>query len=330
MSPEVVLVTGGAGYIGSHTVHALVAQGYGVVVLDDLSTGSRNSVPQGAQFVRGDIADKRLVTALLRTSRIKTIFHFAAFIDVAESEREPAKYYENNYHRTGHLLQAAKAANVENFIFSSTAAVYGNPDQIPVPEHAILNPVSVYGKSKLQAEKLVEKSGMNYANLRYFNVAGTHHRKGLGYQVKEGKEPTHLIRRVVLAMLGDVDHIDVFGTDYPTVDGTSVRDYIHVRDLASAQVDIFAYLMQGGESGAFNVGYRKGYTVLEVISAAEAALGKKITTQYQERREGDPMMIIADNQKLMSAIKWQPQFPSLCGMILDEYDWVKSQKALAK
>lgn len=323
---KTVLVTGGAGYIGSHAAMALMTEGYRVVVLDDLSTGNRMMVPQGtAAFVRGSVANGPLVRSLIRLHSIKSVLHFAAFVDVAESQREPEKYYENNYRNTESLIKAAQSAGVERFIFSSTAAVYGNPSQVPTPESAPLSPVSIYGRSKMLAEKVVSESGMEYAILRYFNVAGADWKKGLGYMVN--KDPTHLIRRVVLAMLGDIEHIDVFGTDYPTHDGTAVRDYIHVRDLAHAHVDILRYLERSGVSDIYNVGYGRGYSVLEVVQAAEKILGKSITQLNCHRRPGDPMMIVASNRKLAETIKWQPEFMSLGGMIHDELDWVKSQRA---
>jgi len=323
---KTVLVTGGAGYIGSHAAMALIAEGYRVVVLDDLSTGNRMMVPQGtAAFVRGNVANGALVRSLIRLHSITSVLHFAALVDVAESQREPEKYLANNYDNTRLLVAAAKSAGVERFVFSSTAAVYGNPDQVPTPENARLSPISVYGQSKMLAEEAVSESGMEYAILRYFNVAGADWKKGLGYMVK--KDPTHLIRRVVLAMLGDIEHIDVFGTDYPTPDGTAVRDYIHVRDLAKAHVDILQYLKHSGVSDIYNVGYGRGYSVLEVVQAAERILGKSIPQLNCHRRPGDPMMIVASNRKLAETIKWQPEFMSLGGMIHDELDWVKSQRA---
>jgi len=323
---KTVLVTGGAGYIGSHTAKALIAEGYRVVVLDDLSTGNRMMVPQGTTvFARGNVADTDLVRSLIRRHDITSVLHFAAFVDVAESEREPDRYYENNHRSTAYLVDAAQSAGVERFVFSSTAAVYGNPDLVPTPEDAPLAPVSTYGKSKMLAEKVVSGSGMEYAILRYFNVAGADWKKGLGYMVK--KDPTHLIRRVVLAMLGDIELIDVFGTDYPTHDGTAVRDYIHVRDLAQAHVDMLRYLERSGVSDIYNVGYGRGYSVLDVVNAAQKILGRSIPQLNCHRRPGDPAMVIASSRKLAETINWQPQFMSLGGMIHDELDWVRLQRA---
>lgn len=324
---KTVLVTGGAGYIGSHATLALLEHGHHVVVLDNLSTGAREMVPQGATFVEGDVADEALVAQLVRIHNIKDVLHFAAFVDVAESVREPELYHRNNYEKTRLLLAAAKAAGVERFIFSSTAAVYGNPDMVPVPEDARTQPESPYGTSKLFAERAVARSDMQYAILRYFNVAGTHWQKGIGYRTD--KEPTHLIRRVILAMLGELDCVEVFGTDYPTHDGTAVRDYIHVRDLVQAHVDVLQYLEQGGESDTFNVGYGDGFSVLEVVAAAEKILGKSIPTLNCRRRAGDSMMVVADSHRLVERVNWRPMYRSLGGMIRDEYDWVKSQKVLA-
>lgn len=325
---KTVLVTGGAGYIGSHVAHTLMARGYQVVVLDDLSTGRRELLPQGAILAEGDIADKALVAQLVRIYGIKDMIHLAAFVDVGEAEREPEKYYSNNHRKTKLLLGAARDAGVERCILSSTAAVYGNLDQVPVPETALLRPVGVYGKSKLFAEREVALSGLQYGILRYFNVAGANHLDGLGYRTDQ--EPSHLIRRVVLAMLGDIDHIDIFGTDYPTPDGTAIRDYIHVRDLAQVHVDILAHLRHGGTSDIFNVGYGRGRSVLEVIGAAEKVLGKSIPRLNGRRRKGDVMISVADSRKLRETIDWLPQFQSLGGMLYDELEWVKSQRALAR
>ena len=324
---KTVLVTGGARYIGSHAALTLVEHGYDVVVLDNLSTGAREAVPDGATFVEGDVADEALVASLVRIYGIRDVLHFAAFVDVAESVREPELYHHNNYEKTRALLAAAKAAGVERFIFSSTAAVYGNPDIVPVPESARTEPESPYGTSKLFAERAVAKSGMQYAILRYFNVAGTNWQKGIGYRTD--KEPTHLIRRVVLAMLGKLDCIEVFGTDYPTHDGTAVRDYIHVRDLVQAHVDVLRYLECGGKPDVFNVGYGDGRTVLQVIEAASKIRQTPLEYLLSQRRPGDSMMVVADNSKLVKRVDWRPMYQSLGGMIRDEYDWVKSQEAQA-
>lgn len=322
---KTVLVTGGAGYIGSHAAAALVAEGCRAVVLDDLSTGSREMVPKDAVFFRGNVADERLVGQILRDYGIRDVMHFAAFVDVAESQREPGKYYENNFENTKRLLKAARSAGAERVIFSSTAAVYGNPDHVPVGEHAQARPTSFYGESKLLAEDVVARSGLKYAILRYFNVAGAHWQQGLGYKVT--KDPTLLIRRIVLAMLGEIDHIDVFGTDYPTPDGTTVRDFIHVRDLVTVHIKMLAYLERSGVSDVYNVGYGKGFSVQEVIEAAERITGKPLAVQYKPRRPGDIMASIASIAKLAETIQWVPEYPSLGGMICDELDWLKSQRA---
>lgn len=321
---KTVLVTGGAGYIGSHAAAALVSEGYRAVVLDDLSTGSREMVPKDTVFFLGNAGDERLVGQIVRDYGIRDVMHFAAFVDVAESQREPEKYYQNNLENTRRLLKAVRSAGVERFIFSSTAAVYGNPDQVPVSEHAQARPLSYYGGYKSMAEDAVARSGLKYAILRYFNVAGTHWRAGLGYKVS--KDPTHLIRRVVLAMLGDIDHIEVFGTDYPTSDGTAVRDFIHVRDLVDVHIKMLAYLERSGVSDIYNVGYGKGYSVLEVIRAAEKILGKSLAVEYKPRRPGDIMAVVASTSKLAETINWQPQYKSIAGMIYDELDWVRSRK----
>jgi len=316
-----ILVTGGAGYIGSQVARELLRLGEKVVILDNLSTGSKLLVPQGALFVLGDVADIPLVESILKRGKVGVVFHFAAFVDVEESMRLPNKYHVNNAEGTRALLYAAKKAGVQRFILSSTAAVYGNPDRMPVTEDAPLNPINPYGESKVRAEELLRKYGMDYAILRYFNVAGG------GYVVGV---PTHLIRRAVQVALGTIDHLDVFGTDYPTPDGTAIRDYIHVTDLAQAHLDVLRYLYAGGKSDTFNVGYGEGHSVFEVIDAVRRVSGKPVPVERKGRRPGDPAKVIADSTKLQAATKWTPVRKSLLGMIDDELAWVKSQKALEK
>jgi UDP-glucose 4-epimerase len=322
-----ILVTGGAGYIGSHAVLALLAAGHQVVVLDNLSTGSRALVSKGAYFVHGDVADVNLVESILKSGEIEVIVHFAAFVDVEESTLLPNKYYINNTEGTRHLLFAAKKAGVKRFIFSSTAAVYGNPDQVPVTEDAPLNPINPYGISKVRAEESLRKYGMDFAILRYFNVAGCDIVQRTGYTVDA--LPTHLIRRAVRVAVGDLSHLDVFGTDYPTPDGTAIRDYIHVSDLVQAHIDVLQYLHAGGKSDTFNVGYGEGHSVLEVVEAVRRVSGKPVPVERKGRRPGDPAAIIADSSHLQAATKWIPVRKSLPGMIDDEIRWVQLQKGLS-
>lgn len=317
-----ILVTGGAGYIGSAVAREFLRLGEQVVVLDNLSTGSRALVPHKALFEEGSISNGMLVERLLAHNKIEEIVHCAASVDVAESMLNPGKYYFNNTEGTRDLLFAAKKAGVKRFIFSSTAAVYGNPDQVPIPEDHPVRPESEYGKSKALAEDSIRNCDMSHVILRYFNVAGG------GYVV--GKPPSHLIRRAVLAALGDIDHLDIFGTDYPTPDGSAIRDFIHVQDIARVHASVLKYVRAGRRSSTFNVGYGKGCSVLEVVRAVERVIGKELPTRYQSRRHGDVMTSVASNQRLIEATSWEPMYNSLDKMIRDELGWVTSQKALAK
>ena len=317
-----ILVTGGAGYIGSHMVHELTGAGERVVVLDNLTTGFDWAVANGAPLVVGDTGDQLRVAALIADHRIDTIIHFAASIVVPDSVRDPLSYYRNNTVNTRALLEVAVNSGVRNFVFSSTAAVYGNPDKVPVDEDAPTRPMSPYGNSKLMTEAMLRDvgaaHGLRYMILRYFNVAGADPKQRTGQSTLGA---THLIKVAVETALGARPHIDVFGTDYETPDGTCVRDYIHVTDLALAHSAALAHLRHGGESGIFNCGYGHGYSVLNVIEAVKRVSGRDFPVRLSGRRPGDPAAIVADAARMRSRLGWTPRFDDLDTIIAHALAW---------
>ncbi|HQS47884.1 MAG: UDP-glucose 4-epimerase GalE [Rhizobiales bacterium 24-66-13] len=320
-----ILVTGGAGYIGSHMVLALLDAGEAVVVLDDLSTGFRWAVPDAAVFVQGDVSDGPLVTQTVRQHGIDAVIHFAARIVVPESVADPLGYYLANTVKTRALLEAVVAAGVPHFIFSSTAAVYGMVGTDPVDEHAALNPISPYGRSKLMSEWMMRDAGaafpLHYVALRYFNVAGADP-QGRSGQSTAGA--THLIKVACEAALGKRPGLHVFGTDYETPDGTCLRDYIHVSDLAAAHLDALAHLRSGGESGIFNCGYGRGYSVLEVVETVKAVSGVDFPVTYSPRRAGDPAAIVAASDRIQAQLGWSPKLDDLPTIVAHALDWERS------
>ncbi|ACI92461.1 UDP-glucose 4-epimerase [Afipia carboxidovorans OM5] len=307
-----VLVTGGAGYIGSHTVLALVEAGIRTVVIDNLSTGFSTALPEGVPLFIGDAADENLVEGVIAAHDVSAIIHFAGSVVVPESMRDPLAYYRNNTMTTRNLLNAAVKCNVKNFIFSSTAAVYGNPDQIPVPEIAPTRPLSPYGSSKLMTEIMLHDVatayGLNYVVLRYFNVAGADPQARIGLQTVGA---THLLKIAVEAATGQRAKMEVFGTDYPTPDGSCIRDFIHVTDLAQAHLAALAYLDQGGDSVTLNCGYGRGYSVLETIEAVRRVCGRQFAVQMSPRRNGDIMTMIADTARIGRTLDWTPRYAEL-------------------
>jgi UDP-glucose 4-epimerase len=317
-----VLVTGGAGYIGSHMVHELADAGEPVVVLDNLSTGFRSALPAAVPLVIGDTGDQELVASILNAHQIKTIIHFAASVVVPDSVRDPLSYYRNNTMNTRSLLEAAVKAGVGQFIFSSTAAVYGNPDALPVDENAPTKPISPYGASKLMSEMMLHDvaaaHAFKYVILRYFNVAGADPKSRTGQSTPAA---THLIKVAVETALGMRPRIDVFGTDYPTPDGTCIRDYIHVSDLARAHSAALAHLRRGADSATFNCGYGHGASVLDVIEAVNRAAGHRIAVRTTERRPGDPAGLIADVSRIRAVLKWSPQFDNLDTIVSHALAW---------
>lgn len=307
-----VLVTGGAGYIGSHTVHALAEAGESVVVVDNLTTGFSAFVPEGVPLFIGDAGDENLVEGVIAAHGVKSIIHFAGSVVVPDSMRDPLAYYRNNTMTTRSLLNAAVKCGVSRFIFSSTAAVYGNPDQVPVPESAPTRPLSPYGSSKLMTEIMLHDTaaahGMNYVALRYFNVAGADPAARVGLATVGA---THLLKIAVEAATGQRAKVDVFGTDYPTPDGSCIRDFIHVSDLAQAHRAALAYLRDGGTSATLNCGYGRGYSVLETIEAVRRVSGRNFAVQYAPRRPGDIMTMIADTSRIRSTLDWTPRYDDL-------------------
>jgi UDP-glucose 4-epimerase len=307
-----VLVTGGAGYIGSHTVHALVEAGESVVVIDNLSTGFSQFLPEAAPLFIGDAADENLVEGVISAHGVESIIHFAGSVVVPESMRDPLAYYRNNTMTTRSLLNVAVKCGINRFIFSSTAAVYGNPEQVPVPESAPTRPLSPYGSSKLMTEIMLHDvasaHGMNHVVLRYFNVAGADPQARMGLATAGA---THLLKIAVEAATGQRAKIDVFGTDYPTPDGSCIRDFIHVSDLAQAHRSALSYLRGGSPSVTLNCGYGRGYSVLETIEAVRRVSGRNFAVQYAPRRPGDIMTMIADTSRIRGVLDWTPRYDDL-------------------
>jgi UDP-glucose 4-epimerase len=317
-----VLVTGGAGYIGSHMVLELVDAGETVVVLDNLSTGFRWAVADRASLVVGDTGDQSLVSRLIRQHRIEAIIHFAASVVVPDSVRDPLGYYLNNTVNTRALIECAIANGVQHFIFSSTAAVYGNPAESPVSEDAPTQPISPYGASKLMSETMLRDAAkaheLNYVILRYFNVAGADPRCRAG---QSSIGATHLIKVAVETALGLRPKLEVFGLDYPTPDGSCVRDYIHVSDLARAHSDALHRLRSGVLLRTLNCGYGHGFSVLEVIETVKRVSGVDFKVEAAARREGDPACIVANSQQARTVLGWEPRYDNLTTIVTHALAW---------
>jgi len=317
-----ILVTGGAGYIGSHMVHELVDAGENVVVLDNLSTGFRFLIPGSVPFINGSTGDRELVAEVIRANGVTAIVHFAASIVVPESVRDPLGYYRNNTMNTCLLLDAAVAGGVQHFIFSSTAAVYGNAERVPVREDAPAHPISPYGTSKLMSEIMLHDTArahdLRFVVLRYFNVAGADPKLRTGQATPNA---THLIKVACEAALGKRPKLDVFGTDYATADGTCVRDYIHVSDLVRAHSAALAYLRRGGASATFNCGYGHGQSVLEVIDAVRRVSAREFRVEVAGRRAGDPAALVADVSRIRDKLEWRPHFNDLDTIVSHALAW---------
>ena len=318
-----VLVTGGAGYIGSHAVLALKDAGWPVAVIDNLSNGTREVVPDDAPFFEGDIADRGLVDRILRDEKIGAIMHFAGSIVVPESVEKPLDYYRNNTLASHALLSAAVEAGVRHILFSSTAAVYGAPERVPIAEDDPKLPINPYGASKLMTERMLEDvsaaHAFNYGALRYFNVAGA---DPAGRSGQIGKGSTHLIKVAVEAAVGKRDHIDVFGIDYPTADGTCIRDYIHVSDLAAAHVAALDWLTRHpDENLVVNCGYGEGLSVLEVLDAVDRHTNRPLKRVMAERRPGDPPELVAGHARLLERLDWRPAYADIDRIVGDALAW---------
>ena len=317
-----VLVTGGAGYIGSHMVYALVDAGERVVVLDNLATGFDWAVAPTASLVVGDTGDQARVAALIAEYQVDAVMHFAASIVVPDSVRDPLGYYRNNTVNARALIETAVEQGVRHFIFSSTAAVYGDPERVPVHEDDPVVPTSPYGSSKLMAEIMLRDAGaahgLRHVILRYFNVAGAdpHGRTG-----QSTRRATHLIKVAVETALGQRPKLDIFGTDYATPDGTCIRDYIHVSDLVAAHSDALAYLRDGGASMTLNCGYGRGFSVLEVIETVKRVSGVDFKVEFADRRAGDPAQLVAASDRARSTLRWQPRFDDLRTIVTHALAW---------
>ena len=323
-----ILVTGGAGYIGSHVAYELVDAGREVVVLDNLSTGFGWAVPPSARLVVGDVADRVLLHRIHEEHGIDAIVHMAGSVVVPESVADPLGYYLNNTVKSHSLLAFAVAAEVRRIIFSSTAAVYGSPTSIPVGEDAPLRPLSPYGTSKMMTEMMLADAakahGLRHVTLRYFNVAGA---DPAGRTGQSTRGATHLVKVACEAAIGLRDGIDVFGTDYPTPDGTCIRDFIHVKDLARAHLAALVHLENGGPSRVLNCGYSRGFSVFEVIAAVQSASGREITVRRSARRPGDIVEIVADSRHLRATLDWRPQYDNLADLVGDAWRWEEKSAA---
>lgn len=323
-----ILLTGGAGYIGSHMAYACLDAAREVVVIDNLSTGVRALVPERAQFVQGDVGDQALVRQIIRRFSITAVIHFAGSVVVPESVANPLAYYANNTVVARNLIESCVQEGVRNFIFSSTAAVYGIPAQNRVTEDTATNPINPYGRSKLAAEWILEDAcrahGLQGLIFRYFNVAGADPKGRTGQSTPRA---THLIKRACQAALERIPALEIFGTDYPTRDGTGVRDYIHVSDLVAAHLLGLEYLEKGGSILALNCGYSHGFSVRQVISTVERVTGRKVPTRESARRPGDPAELVADSGKLKSLLSWQPKYDNLEAIIDTAYQWERRLNA---
>jgi UDP-glucose 4-epimerase len=317
-----VLVTGGAGYIGSHTVYALLGRGDRVAVLDNLSTGVKSQVGVGAAFYAGDVADTALVKQIIDEQEVDAVIHFAGSIVVPDSMADPLSYYDNNVVKTRALIQSCVEAQVKAIIFSSTATVYAADAPQPLREDAPKAPISPYARSKLMTEWMLEDVSrahdIRHIVLRYFNVAGA---DPAGRTGQSTPIASHLIKRAALAVLGRVPHLDIFGTDFPTPDGTGVRDYIHVSDLAAAHLLALDALRGGMASTSFNCGYGRGQSVREVITGVERVIGRKLAVKEGPRRAGDPPTLISDPSRIKAVLGWEPKHDDLDGIIRSAIDW---------
>jgi UDP-glucose 4-epimerase len=317
-----LLVTGGAGYIGSHMVLELLDAGERIVVVDNLSTGFRQAIPDGVQLIVGDVGDQVLISRLINEYGVDAIIHFAASLIVPESVRDPLAYYRNNTVNSRALIEAAVKGGVKHFIFSSTAAVYGNPAMVPVAEDGPTRPISAYGSSKLMTETILRDAGHAYGLahmiLRYFNVAGADPKGRSGQSTKDA---THLIKVAVEAALGLRPKVAIFGTDYPTPDGTCIRDYIHVSDLVQAHAEALRHLRSGGRSLTLNCGYGHGFSVREVLDTVRRVSGVDFRVENAARRSGDPAQIVAETKLIRQTLGWRPRFDDLPTIIAHALAW---------
>lgn len=320
-----ILVLGGAGYIGSHTVYELIDAGREVVVADNLQTGFRAAVHPKAKFYRLDIRDRGALDTLFQAEAIEGVIHFAASSQVGESMSDPLKYYDNNLHGTMVLLQSMVSHGVDKIVFSSTAATYGEPERVPILENDKTSPTNCYGETKLSMEHMMgwvsQAHGLRYVALRYFNACGAHPSGAIG----EAHDPeTHLVPIILQVPNGKRDYVSIYGDNYPTKDGTCVRDYIHVTDLAQAHILALDYLLKGGENNVFNLGNGVGFTVKEVIDTARAVTGHPIPAEVAPRRAGDPAQLVASSQKAKDVLGWKPRYDDLATILSTAWAWHRS------
>ena len=320
-----ILVCGGAGYIGSHAVYQLVKAGEEVVIIDNLQHGHRGAINPAAKFYQGDIRDAKILDKIFTENKIEAVIHFAAYIEAGESVEKPLKYFNNNVYGMQILLESMVRNGVDKIVFSSTAATYGEPEKFPIEENDRKQPINPYGESKLIMEKMMKwvsrANGVRFVSLRYFNAAGAVEDGSIG---EDHHPETHLIPLILQVPLGKRDHITIFGDDYLTPDGTCLRDYIHVIDLADAHILALKYLREGGASNVFNLGNGQGFSVKEMIIAAEKVTGQKIKTEMGTRRAGDPAQLIASSDKARKILGWTPQFADVEKIISTAWTWHKN------
>lgn len=320
-----VLICGGAGYVGSHNVRAFAQKGEEVIVVDSLETGHRAAVPEGVKFYHADIRDAEALDKIFEENQIESVVHFCAYSLVGESMEKPLKYFDNNIGGMISLLEAMQKYEVKRIIFSSTAATYGEPKKVPILETDPTIPTNPYGESKRIMEKMMNwvsrLHDIRYVSLRYFNVAGAWHDGSIG---EDHHPESHLIPLILQVPLGKRDHITVYGDDYPTQDGTCIRDYIHTEDLARAHILALEYLRNGGDSNIFNLGSGDGYSVMEMITAARKVTGHPIPAQVGTRRPGDPAKLVADSSKAQSILKWKPEITRMEDIIATAWKWHSS------
>ena len=323
-----VLITGGAGYIGSHMAHTLAGAGESIAIIDNLSTGVEKNMPPGVPFIKGDIADQALVARIIKEHRIDSVIHFAGSVVVPESVEKPLDYYANNTSGARSLIESCVRHGVPNFIFSSTAATYGTPKVLPVSEDSPTVPDSPYGRSKLMTEWILQDTAaahpIKFGILRYFNVAGADPKGRTGQSTPRA---THLIKRACQAVTGQVPHLTIFGTDYDTPDGTGVRDYIHVSDLVDIHQCVLAYLRKGGDSLLINCGYGRGFSVREVAATVERVSGQKLKIELAPRRPGDMASVIANTAKLSRILNWKPRYADLETIVSTALAWERRIKS---
>ena len=319
-----ILVTGGAGYIGSHAVKALIGAGYEVIVLDNLVYGHRELVEEvlKVELIVGDISDRPLLDKLFASRNIAAVMHFSAYAYVGESVTDPAKYYRNNVIGTITLLEAMIASSIKQFVFSSTCATYGVPHTVPITEDHPQNPINPYGATKLMVERILQDFdvayGLKSVYFRYFNAAGADPTGLLG---EDHNPETHLLPLVLMAALGKRDSVAIFGTDYPTPDGTCIRDYIHVTDLADAHILGLEYLLNGGNTSVFNLGNGQGFSVKEAIDTARVVTGREIKVVMSDRRPGDPPILVGSSDKARNILGWEPKYPALKEILIHAWNW---------